>query len=213
MKDDALSFGQSIWIAASVVCWVLISSAFLLNLPSNSVISPAFWLHLSATLIMLLLVSRISGNIVGALYLYAIKISWVLLAVLIGIIYWYLDHWLMSTIFNTNSEASIENWNQSNAKYHVLSVFFSAVILAPLFEELFFRGLIFNCILQRFNFVSAITISSLLFTLIHWSWPEFISLFFAGVIYALMTHKSNSVMTAVIAHIVHNLMTYFYYIH
>ncbi len=209
---EPLSFPRSLLVTALVSIWTL---AFIVLLPyfiGSSTISPALWIHLSATLVMLLLIIRLGGNMTDTLLLYAIKFYWFMLAVLVGVIYWYIDHWLVDQIFNTNNSESIQSWQQANSNYHFFSVFISSVIMAPVFEELFFRGLIFRSLLKQFNCIFATIVSALLFALIHWSWPEFFSLFLVGLIYAVLAYKSNSVMTPLIAHLVHNLMTYFYYI-
>ncbi len=209
---DNLTFKQSIWIATWVSLWVLSAIALLLYLPVSSVLTPALWLHLSATLLLLLLSYRLSGQRKYNLLINPVKLKWLLLSTAVGVAYWLIDHWLIDVwLNNSNNSASIESWQQANARYHWVSVFISSVIMAPVFEELFFRGLIFRALALRFNVVLAALTSAGLFALIHWSWPECISLLLVGLIYAALTHKSNSVLTPIVAHMTHNLITYLYY--
>ena len=196
---------------ASVVLWVVLVAALLLFVPIKTVISPTLLLHLSAVLMLLLMIKRLGGGITETLCLYAINFKWLLTAVLVAVGFWLIDHWLMVDLFKINVLEDIANWQQANASFHYLSVFIGTVLLAPVFEELFFRGLIFRSLMQRYHVISAALVSATLFALLHWSWPEFISLFVVALIYALLAQRSKSTLTPIIAHLVHNLMTYIYY--
>jgi membrane protease YdiL (CAAX protease family) len=209
---ESLSFTKSIWTGVAVIFWIFLAVVILPFVQKSSSITPALFLHLSSILLIMFLIIRLGGQISKTLLLNKIKIVWCLVAIVIGLIYWLFDHWLMDGLFKSNSQESIKAWQLANANYHHLSVLISSVIMAPIFEELFFRGLIFNAFLKRFNVIFAAFVAASLFALIHWSWPEFISLFLVGLIYAGLAYKSNSVITPLIAHMIHNLMTYFYFI-
>jgi len=209
---EPLSFTRSMWVIICVSLWIMTATVFLLYMPSGSTISPALWLHVSATLVMFLLIIRLGGHMKGVLFLHTVKSFWLLLAIVTGIIYWYFDHFLIGALFSTDNSESIKSWQLANANYHFFSVFITSAIMAPVFEELFFRGLIFRSFLERFNLFFATAVSALLFALIHWSWPEFLSLFLVGIIYAVLAFSSKSVITPIIAHSVHNLITYCYFI-
>lgn len=195
-----------------MVCWVLLAIGLLLFAPISYPITPALWLHLTTALLLVLLIKHFGASIISTIQLNTVETKWFVLTICIAVLYWLVDYWAMKFVFNINHSATITAWNQANSGYLTWSVFISSVLMAPVFEELFFRGLLFCAILRRFNEVSAALISALLFALIHWSWPEFISLFLAGLIYAGLAYKSKSVITPIIAHMVHNLMTYVYYV-
>jgi len=185
--------------------------ALMLHFPNDSVITPNLGLHLSATLVMLLTIKRFDGDITKTLGWYWVKPQWLFLAVFIGMAFWLFDHWLLYYQFSSDSYEDIKNWQLANAEYHFLGLLIGSVFMAPIFEELFFRGLIFRGLVHKYHFIIAALTSALLFALIHWSWPEFISLFTVGVIYALMAYKSHSIFPSLIAHVTHNLLTYIYY--
>ena len=82
----------------------------------------------------------------------------------------------------------------------------SAVILAPLLEELLFRGVALNALSGYGN--RAIFISGLLFALMHYSSYSLIYAFVAGCIIEYFTKRTNSLKTAVGLHLTNNLITF-----
>ncbi len=79
-------------------------------------------------------------------------------------------------------------------------------VIAPLCEELAFRGLIFNGLCRRFRPWTAVLLSSFLFALYHANVFQFIPAFVLGVVLALFTARSRSVLPAIVFHCVHNRM-------
>ncbi|MCW5941925.1 MAG: CPBP family intramembrane metalloprotease [Fimbriimonadaceae bacterium] len=82
-----------------------------------------------------------------------------------------------------------------------------AVILAPILEELVFRGTFFPALARVFRSVpSGILLSSFLFAAIHpqgvAGWPP---LFVVGAMAAMLSHQRGSLVPAIAMHAVHNL--------
>ena len=84
--------------------------------------------------------------------------------------------------------------------------FVSAVILAPILEELLFRGVAINALSDMGN--RAIFLSGLLFALMHYSSYSLIYAFVAGCLIAYSTKRTNSLKTAVGLHLTNNLITF-----
>ncbi len=84
-----------------------------------------------------------------------------------------------------------------------------ATIIAPITEEIFFRGLILVFLLKKFSPFKAIIISSLLFSIAHLRFDDFISLFFYGIVFALIFYKTGSLYMSIIAHFLTNLILSF----
>lgn len=87
----------------------------------------------------------------------------------------------------------------------------AAVVLAPIVEELFFRGLCLRAIERRFGTVTGVLASSVLFTLPHFTNPSlagttvlFSVIFSIGVVLAILVVKTGRLGAAVIAHAVFN---------
>lgn len=78
--------------------------------------------------------------------------------------------------------------------------FIVGVIIAPLVEEIFFRGFLFQGFRQRHGWVAGIAISSAIFAAAHLDPVAFIPTFLLGAVLAYVYHRSNSVWPGVILH-------------
>lgn len=90
----------------------------------------------------------------------------------------------------------------------VMAVF--GVCIAPLVEELFFRGLLFPVLAKKTNIVSSVLLTAFLFALIHASqlgkaWAPVLVLFLVGVSLTVVRWWARSVAAAVLVHIGYNL--------
>lgn len=87
----------------------------------------------------------------------------------------------------------------------------SSVILAPVFEEIFYRGIIMRS-LSRVSKRFAIFASAVIFGLVHGNLYQFILGFCVGIVFAYADMKMNSVIPSILAHIAVNAHLYLYYI-
>ena len=99
------------------------------------------------------------------------------------------------------SEESLENADK-------LPVIISLCIVPAICEEIFFRGVILSEYLHYGTF-NAIIISSMAFSMIHFSFTEFIPFFFSGVILGFLTVICRSVFPAMILHALNNYINIF----
>jgi uncharacterized protein len=76
----------------------------------------------------------------------------------------------------------------------------SAVVVAPLVEETFFRGFVFAGLRARYDWRWAAVISSALFAAAHMELTFFIPAFMSGCLLAYLYQRSNSVWPGVIIH-------------
>lgn len=86
-----------------------------------------------------------------------------------------------------------------------LFTFISVVILAPIFEELIFRGMILQ-VLSKYNKVFAILVTSLLFGLLHLNMTQAVPAFFMSLILCYMCLKTDSLLVTILAHVGNNLL-------
>lgn len=86
-----------------------------------------------------------------------------------------------------------------------LFTFISVVILAPIFEELVFRGTILQ-VLSKYNKVFAILVTSLLFGLLHLNMTQAVPAFFMSLILCYMCLKTDSLLVTILAHAGNNLL-------
>ncbi len=80
------------------------------------------------------------------------------------------------------------------------------VIVAPVVEEVFFRGFVFAGLRQRYDWKKAALISSALFAVIHVSPTTMIPIFILGYIFAYLYHRSNSIWPAILMHVSTNAL-------
>ena len=80
---------------------------------------------------------------------------------------------------------------------------FSVMLLAPLIEEFFFRGIILQKWAIKWGVKAGILTSSLLFTIIHFRF-DIISLFLAGIILSILYFKTRCLITSMLFHFFYN---------
>lgn len=81
------------------------------------------------------------------------------------------------------------------------------IILAPLAEEMFFRGFLYRFLRSRFSFIFSAVISSAIFSLLHYNISSFLGIFVLGLCLAYIYEKKQSLVYPVILHFLHNFLT------
>lgn len=82
-----------------------------------------------------------------------------------------------------------------------------ACVLAPVSEELIFRGTIFRYCRQRIGRGGALLISATLFGAMHWNWAGFVPLALLGVGLAVAYERTGDLRVPIFAHGLFNLNT------
>ncbi len=85
-------------------------------------------------------------------------------------------------------------------------IFVGGAFIAPLVEEVIFRGFIFAGLKERFGWVRSALISAILFSLIHFQPTAIFPIFILGLIFAYLYHLSGSIWPAVIMHMSTNAL-------
>jgi membrane protease YdiL (CAAX protease family) len=83
-------------------------------------------------------------------------------------------------------------------------MFLGGVVIAPVVEELFFRGFVFAGLRKRYGWKKAVVISSLFFALLHLTPTAILPIFFLGCIFAYLYHRSNSIWPGTLLHALMN---------
>jgi len=94
----------------------------------------------------------------------------------------------------------IENKNIS-----FVMLFLVAVIIAPICEELFFRGFLYPAFKKRMNVFSAMFLSSILFAVFHLQPAQLLPLICIGFVLAFVYEKAKSLIPAILVHSLYNL--------
>lgn len=97
----------------------------------------------------------------------------------------------------------------SQAEY--LKTTIEVVVLAPVFEEIIFRGLVFTTLRDKFSFPVSMIVSAGVFALAHGYGPiAFLSVFWSGLLWAWIYERTGSVLPGIFAHAMNNaLVVYF----
>ena len=77
-------------------------------------------------------------------------------------------------------------------------------IIAPVVEEIFFRGFIFGGLRTRYSFPIAAVISALLFGLLHLQWTAILPITLLGLIFAFLYERSGSIWPGILMHFLTN---------
>ena len=90
--------------------------------------------------------------------------------------------------------------------------FFSAIFIAPISEELFFRGILFNRLKIRKGVIFGVVVSSIIFGLCHFNYPDHLAhiiytcLF--GMCLCILYLRTDNLLINMFAHFLYNLLSY-----
>ncbi|HJQ14030.1 MAG TPA: type II CAAX endopeptidase family protein [Anaerolineales bacterium] len=82
--------------------------------------------------------------------------------------------------------------------------FIVGAIFAPLVEEIFFRGFLFQGFRERYGWVTAMLLSAAIFAIAHLDLVVLIPTFILGCLLAYVFHRSNSIWPGIILHFLVN---------
>ncbi|MDP2724402.1 MAG: type II CAAX endopeptidase family protein [Bacteroidales bacterium] len=86
--------------------------------------------------------------------------------------------------------------------------FVAIVIVAPILEELIFRGIILNGLLRKYSPAKSIIISSILFGIVHLNPWQFIGALIIGLFSGWIYYKTRKLTLAIMIHFVNNLIAF-----
>lgn len=104
-------------------------------------------------------------------------------------------------------ELPIDSFFKTPAEAWALGIL--SITLAPLMEELFFRGFLYPVLARRLGLPVAVFLTALGFALLHgaqlmFSWGPVLVIFLVGVVLTLVRAKTNSVGAGVLVHMAYN---------
>jgi len=78
------------------------------------------------------------------------------------------------------------------------------VVLAPVFEEIFFRGLLYSALRRRLGVALGVLVSAIVFGVLHFEPLSLLSLSMVGAIFAYLYERTESLFAPMLAHAVYN---------
>lgn len=132
----------------------------------------------------------------------------VVLTLLIGISFGFVSDYIIGLIpFPTMLTESFEASYALTSAGNPIVNFIAVAILAPIVEEVFFRGLIYTRMRKGMSAKAAIILSSLVFGLAHGEIIWILSAFSMGVVLAWVFEKTGSLLPCIIIHAVNNTLS------
>jgi membrane protease YdiL (CAAX protease family) len=118
---------------------------------------------------------------------------------------------LASTLFPMPTQTPIEKLISSTRSLYVFAIF--GVAVAPLFEEIIFRGFLFKVFTDMAGASVAVSVTALLFALLHafqlWgNWAAIGLIFAVGYALAFIRSRSGSLFPSLIVHTTYNAMLF-----
>ena len=117
--------------------------------------------------------------------------------------------------FLTEPLSSLQPITLRNTNYHLFGLspnpltFILFVILLPLIEEFFFRGILLGQMLNKLSVPKAVIISSFFYSLSQWGNEHLFTAFLLGVISGLLMVVNKSLLTSVFFHIAWNFIIFY----
>ena len=84
---------------------------------------------------------------------------------------------------------------------------FFGIIIAPIIEEILFRGFLLSALKKSFGGRYAVTMSAALFSAVHIDIFAFLQIFILGLLLGHLYEKTKTLAASIIVHITHNLLT------
>lgn len=106
---------------------------------------------------------------------------------------------------NTTLE-TLETMLNYNSTFEYLVLFASVVIIAPILEELLFRGILFSETKKYLNVTAAIVINGLCFAIYHMNIIQGINTFFMGMVLSYVYYYRRNIKEAIAIHMINNFI-------
>lgn len=129
-------------------------------------------------------------------------IHWILAFIAFGII-----SIILERQFETFHSDDMERMVRSSMDSPIM-LFVAVGLLAPVFEELLFRGWLFGKLNESYGGILAVLVTSVLFTLIHmqYGWMIRITIMVLSLILGMIRLRTGSVLASMVVHIANNVI-------
>lgn len=113
---------------------------------------------------------------------------------------------IYSMIFNSHGiEIPSPDFSIPQNTIYLVLFFSYTCIIAPLFEEIIFRGYILNS-MRKYGNIVAVIVSSIFFSMFHFNLVQFINPIFMGIMLSFIVIKSESILPSIIVHVFNNTL-------
>jgi membrane protease YdiL (CAAX protease family) len=91
--------------------------------------------------------------------------------------------------------------------WQLASIVVGAVLGAPFFEEIVFRGMLYNALRRSLGGIVAGILGALIFSTVHWLKVDFLSLFWLGLVLTWLYERTGSLVASMTLHFVNNAVS------
>ena len=214
--DQKFTIKQAILLFLLAGCWTigLVSAMYYYRI--RVPFSPEILIHGGIILLILLFIHYVKPTKTSFQFtdtkFSRSTISLIIISLLSGLALWLLDYANSVFILHDDIEQQAHDLLKLANKDGFISTSLSICILAPLAEEMLFRGILLPAFAYKNNQRVGIIISSMLFSLIHFSPEHAIILFVAGICFGILRVTSRSIWPPFLAHCTNNTLTWSIYI-
>ncbi len=118
---------------------------------------------------------------------------------------------LLTQIFPqwANTQNVVSTVLQANSRWEIFAMFISVGVLAPLCEEILFRGYLYHAVHVKFGKWVSLILTSFIFAAVHGQWFQLLPLFLAGVCLNWFYLRTESLIATVLMHSAWNTFSLF----
>jgi membrane protease YdiL (CAAX protease family) len=109
---------------------------------------------------------------------------------------------LNQSSFNSNNSSYYEHY--SDSPFPLLFCIISIGVFPAIFEEIAFRGILFNELKNIMSVNATIILTTILFTILHFSFISFLWIFPIGLLFGYLRSKYNTLIYGIIGHFIYN---------
>ncbi len=118
---------------------------------------------------------------------------------------------LVSSLLPIPKTLPIDKYFQSRSSAYIMSIF--GISMAPLVEELFFRGFLYPVLARRLGIAVGVVLTAFGFALVHASqlasaWAPLLVLFMVGLVFTIMRVVTRNVAPGFLMHVGYNFMLF-----
>lgn len=113
---------------------------------------------------------------------------------------------IYSMIFNAQGiDIPAPDFSIPSNKVYLILFFSYTCVIAPVFEEIIFRGFILNN-MRRFGNITAILVTSIFFSMFHFNLVQLVNPILMGIILSFIAIRSESIIPCIMVHMFNNIM-------
>lgn len=115
-----------------------------------------------------------------------------------------------TVIYNHMGDAAFDSYTAELSMTSTMLYIVLTLIIAPMYEELFFRGIVYRSAKQMIHPLVAAIISALLFAISHGTMIHMVPTFMLGMLLCIIYEHTNSIAYPILFHVLNNGLTLFF---